>query len=762
MHWNLLMWGGIATSVPLIIHLLNRRRFRVVRWAAMEFVLKAVKQNKKRIRLENFLLLLLRMLLIFLIALFVARTQSGGGVLSVLPGASESIERIFIIDDSASLDQKFGGKTAYEQAVEASIEFCDDLIDKESSDVVTLVIGSKPAIAKRRLAPKVAKDELKLLLKRKAVDIPIDLVSAVKTVVDGKDAEESGEDAKTESLRKVLYVMTDMREVDWIGPSQSKAKRLGAQLRQFQDQGDKKAEILLIDVASDDVGNVGITDFKCLDKVILSKIDAKFQATIKNFGLKELNNLQLMLKVGNSSVPSKSIKSLKRGQSLEINFSHRFSKPGVTPVTIKVVGGDGDKDVLSRDDQRHLSVEVLESINLLVVDGESARGDEVEESYFISSALAPTDRFSVSCKVIDSDDILDEDLNQFHAIVICNLDYWPEQRLLALKNFIKRGGGLGIYLGDRINPRRYMADFWDRGNGFLPAPIGELKGSDDPDVVFQLAPLTQPHTVVSAFEGKGQMLMRLIHFQKCYDIPDFDYGSLGEKRKLSRPNVLLRFADDKKTPALIERTYGKGRVLLFNTSADTEWTDWPKDYSYVLVAQQTARYLAPTSSAQRNLLAGQALKRGVNPAYYKNDAKLFPPEALKLPARTLFFRRKNPAALYQRLSYEETSMAGIYKLVLKKTVSGGGAGKDVAESFAINLAAEESDLRRIEKTQLMSAMPGVKLQVSRLLDKNLLTLTQGENKDLWKFFLFTFLALLIAEGAFSQYLGRHSAAPIED
>ncbi|MDF1662391.1 MAG: BatA domain-containing protein, partial [Planctomycetota bacterium] len=477
MHWNLLMWGGLATSVPLIIHLLNRRRFRVVRWAAMEFVLKAVKQNKKRIRLENFLLLLLRMLLIFLIALFVARTQSGGGVLSVLPGASESIERIFIIDDSASLDQKFGGKTAYERAVEASIEFCEELIDKESSDVVTIVIGSKAAIAKRRLAPKVAKEELKLLLKRKAVDIPIDLVSAVKTVVDGKDASESGEDANDEDMRKVLYVMTDMREVDWIGPNQSKAKRLGAQLRKFQDEGEKKAEVLLIDVASDDVGNVGIIDFKCRDKVILSKIDAKFQASIKNFGLKEVNNLQIMLKVGNTSVPSKSIKSLRSGQSLEINFSHRFSSPGVTPVSIKIVGGEGDKDVLSRDNQRHLSIEVLESINLLVVDGEAARGDDVEESYFISSALAPTDRFSVSCKVIDSDDILDEDLNQFHAILLCNLDYWPEQRLLALKTFVKRGGGLGIYLGDRVNARRYMSDFWDKGKGFLPSPIGEIKGS---------------------------------------------------------------------------------------------------------------------------------------------------------------------------------------------------------------------------------------------------------------------------------------------
>ena len=180
LNLNLLLWGGLATSVPLIIHLLNRRRFKIVRWAAMEFVLKAMKQNKKRIRLENLLLLLLRMLLVLLIALFVARPRVTGGALTMLPGASESVERIFIIDDSASLGQKVVGESAYTRMLNSCNKFCQELLDRESPDVVTLVLGSRPnKTLTRRSSPEDAQKELERLPKKPG-DIPIDLVARRK------------------------------------------------------------------------------------------------------------------------------------------------------------------------------------------------------------------------------------------------------------------------------------------------------------------------------------------------------------------------------------------------------------------------------------------------------------------------------------------------------------------------------------------------------------------------------------------------------
>src|SRR6266849_8415440 len=61
-----------AASIPIIIHLLNRKRFRIVTWAAMKFLLAAQKQNTRRMRLEQLILLAVRTLLILLVVLAMA------------------------------------------------------------------------------------------------------------------------------------------------------------------------------------------------------------------------------------------------------------------------------------------------------------------------------------------------------------------------------------------------------------------------------------------------------------------------------------------------------------------------------------------------------------------------------------------------------------------------------------------------------------------------------------------------------------------
>ncbi|HKI18359.1 MAG TPA: BatA domain-containing protein, partial [Isosphaeraceae bacterium] len=59
-----LLYGLAAAAVPLVIHLLNRRKFREVSWAAMQFLLAALRKNRRRIRVEQWLLLAIRTLVV--------------------------------------------------------------------------------------------------------------------------------------------------------------------------------------------------------------------------------------------------------------------------------------------------------------------------------------------------------------------------------------------------------------------------------------------------------------------------------------------------------------------------------------------------------------------------------------------------------------------------------------------------------------------------------------------------------------------------
>src|SRR5438876_12446562 len=96
--------GGALVSSPVIIHLINRLRYRRVRWAAMEFLLKSQKRNRRRLIIEQLILLMLRILLVLLIGFLLARFTGGtfGGV-----GKGTGIAHVLIIDDSLSIGDRW-------------------------------------------------------------------------------------------------------------------------------------------------------------------------------------------------------------------------------------------------------------------------------------------------------------------------------------------------------------------------------------------------------------------------------------------------------------------------------------------------------------------------------------------------------------------------------------------------------------------------------------------------------------------------------
>src|SRR5262245_55987415 len=101
--------AGVALiSAPIIIHLINRMRFKRLRWAAMEFLLKAQQRSRRPLIIEHLLLLLLRCLLVALAALLVLRFL--GFDLAGLFGAQKENMHIVVIDDTLSMSDRHTDK----------------------------------------------------------------------------------------------------------------------------------------------------------------------------------------------------------------------------------------------------------------------------------------------------------------------------------------------------------------------------------------------------------------------------------------------------------------------------------------------------------------------------------------------------------------------------------------------------------------------------------------------------------------------------
>ena len=112
----LLVFGSVLGAVPIVIHLLNRRRFKVVVWAAMEFLLASQRKNYRRIRIEQLILLALRVLAMVLLALALARPFLESSALAGKLGLAQR-HVVLIIDNSFSMGHAVGEHTPFERAI---------------------------------------------------------------------------------------------------------------------------------------------------------------------------------------------------------------------------------------------------------------------------------------------------------------------------------------------------------------------------------------------------------------------------------------------------------------------------------------------------------------------------------------------------------------------------------------------------------------------------------------------------------------------
>src|SRR4051812_24279325 len=121
----LLLFGLAAVSVPIIIHLLNRRRFHKVVWAAMRFLQTSVEKNQRRMRIEDMILLILRCALIALLALALARPAFKSASTDIL--GQSKVTAVVILDNSGSMGMSDGTMTRFEKAKKAAEQALDTM-----------------------------------------------------------------------------------------------------------------------------------------------------------------------------------------------------------------------------------------------------------------------------------------------------------------------------------------------------------------------------------------------------------------------------------------------------------------------------------------------------------------------------------------------------------------------------------------------------------------------------------------------------------
>ncbi len=743
--------GALAVSSPIIIHLLNRRRFKTIDWAAMDFLLEADKRNRRRIRLEDLLLLLLRCLAVLLIAMLVARPFMA---LSYTGGLFDSVrfDRIVVLDDSPSMEARNKASSPWQDAKRDLIALVDSLAATNSDDSLTLLLASEPDRPIFNSLPindeTVAEitDEIKEL---KASDLSADFDAALLEV-------EKTFEKRSADVNRTIYVVSDMLHRDWAAERADEPKGMLERLRGVSEQA---AGCFLVDVAADELPNLAVTQIVPQEKSLAAGVASRFEVTVRNLGASDVQGVAVSFTVSDSIPLIGRIDRIAAGTTESIPFTYTFARPedehvgsAPEPVPVRVemsVDGSPEADRLAADNVRYYAARIVDGTPTLIVDGDPSAAYGRSESFFLRRALAPPGELlsGIAVDTVTDGDFEGMKLDPYQVIYLCNVYRLSEQRRDALQDWVAAGGGLVVALGDQIDAESYNQHLYRDGKGLLPLRLETIRGDESQRTWVSFDVGSSSHPVLAVFEGEGNPLLEAVKVFRWWS------GTVNEKA-LQGGHVLraARFTDDDKSAAIVEKTFGGGRVLALTTAVDADWGKWPEDPSYVIMMQELNRYIARKTGDEGSIVVGEPLRQPIDLAKYQTDVSITGPGTDGAPIQPepdpdgLNPDGTGDESLWQA-RFDETVRRGFYEMSLTRA-----DGEPEKVLFAANIDAAEGDLRRVDQRLLRRDLGDAPIEIiggAGLAG----AVTEGAMGELWPYVLGALVTVLCLEQLLGWFFG---------
>ncbi|MHC5019601.1 MAG: BatA domain-containing protein [Planctomycetota bacterium] len=316
-------WGLIGVSAPIVIHLLSRRRYRRVQWAAMEFLRRAMKKTQRRMRIENLILLALRTLALLLLVLALMRP-----VLAPLPLLSQLGEEertvVIAIDDSASMSARGDGTTPFDRARALALEILDNL--KARDEVYLLWVGDAPKPVFEGPTPEKRRARQEIEAAQPS-DSGTRWAPALAHL-----AEVLARPEVKARARRLVYCISDLQKSGWTGGGSGPAGGVDEGLAELARLAD---EVVVLDVATPDRANVAVTDLVLADRVVSITRPTRVTAQLKNFGDSEVADLPVAILMNGNKFETKRI-SLGAGETGTVDFFPNFTKSGAYRCSVEI------------------------------------------------------------------------------------------------------------------------------------------------------------------------------------------------------------------------------------------------------------------------------------------------------------------------------------------------------------------------------------------------------------------------------------------
>ena len=719
LNW-ILLGGTLAFSIPLIIHLLNRSRFQVVEWGAMHLLNSVVRINRRRVKIEQLILLLVRCAIPVIIALCMARPVITGW--KSLTG-DEPTSAVILIDNSYSMDAASPTGSSFQHAIDAATHLVNLQQRGSETSIIQLGGGAVPVTASASLDPERTRDALK--------SIKGEYGSA--EVNDGfKRAVESLK--KMTHAKRDVIVVSDFQQRDWdkiTGEGRQRVSEVMAALN-------PAANLTFYPVGEQADQNISV-DAIDLDRMVVG-VGQKIRLTahITNHGDRTYRDLRLKFLVDGEEVDQSRVR-LDPHQKTQALFTHTFDKAGSTVVQI-----EADADDLKADNHAAAAVPVIDSIPVLLIDGDPDSRLLYSETGFLRMALAPVSAIKkpgqqrkladlLAPTVVPVEKFDAASLEKVRAVVMANVPRLNPGQVQLLRGFVEAGGGLLIFPGDEVDLDWYNNILGGSISGqLMPTRMIELAGSTTERAKFnRIAAQRFDHPALEMFNDPRQGDVSRPDIRAWYRLADPDSSLFGP----DQPRVIARLSGG--DPLMISRRYGEGEVIQVATAVDADWTNLPVRPVYVPLMQQLVVHLASRADPSRNVHTGQAL------VALLDRSQAYQPQKLVDPLGETHEVVPEDRGRWAVMEYADTQKPGVYKLM---------AESGQITHFVVAADREESNLQRLDDKSLNELAESMHAAVVRDTEQYAeVDSTRRHGREIWRVLLWASVALLVGEVALQQW-----------
>jgi von Willebrand factor type A domain/Aerotolerance regulator N-terminal len=725
-QWAML-WGLAGVAIPVLIHLLNRRKATVVDWGAMQF-LELGRRAQRKFQVTELLLMMGRMLVLGLVALALARpfwTPKQVAASARVESTGQRRDVVLIIDGSDSMDRRADGTTPRTDAQKWLQSFLKRLEPGDSVGVLLArdrvsAVVDPPSFDRARVSAALSR----IPPSHGSSDLPAALAEAFRIL------------EKTRNPSREVVILSDGQRLAW-RPGETERWAL---LRELHARLPVKPRIwsLTLNANAKPEGADGTVGPLELSRGLISpNLPITISTTIANAGPGPLTRtIELLVDGVVEPGSARTVGPLPTGSKTPVSFRATIASPGSHVVTVRLAPGE---DPLAANDRSDKPVDVIPALGVLLVNGEPSAEPFGGETDFLRAALAPTgdDTPQVKASVIKNDnDFNAESLDGQKVVILANVDRLESGQSAAIAEFLGRGGGVLVAVGDRTDVEFANSTLYQDGRGWLPARLGDAKGDFPGRKVVA-------HPAVRSFNGPA-----LIPFGQTDDAPLreadlFSYRVLEPATRAPAASVAARL--DTGDPWIVERPFGDGRVMLLAGPLDAEGGTLPVNPDFVPWIHELVFHLADSLRKTHVTSPGEPIVFDLDPAPAKSLERV----SVETPSGSTVSASIERTSTTARVHFAEANEPGIYRFDLPDPI---GSMYVAVAGDGRELDAEP--LAAAEMTRLAAGWPLVFESDPARLTRGLFSSGRQGPTEFWRYLVLAALGGLCVEVWMTRRLAK--------